>query len=505
MSKILIALDDGHGMKTRGKRTPPIAELNGRVIFENEFNREVVKLVDIELKHNGFETLLTAPTDEDVPLSERTNLANSKKANLLISFHFNAFTGRFETSKAEGFSVHVHSRNGESAKIGDIVLKHLSQGTKQKNRGLVVQNLHMTRETKMPAILIEFGFMDNKREAMLMIDRAFQKECAQEVAKAVCEYYKVKYSQASNSTSPPSTPAKVDTTKGIGLVKIVTQGLSLRKGASFNSELERELNKDEQYYAYEQKGMWYNLGAGLWVSEGSAKNHLIFTPHPKEAEKPQPPTQPSVTDKNPIMGISVLTPTQMISFVKEKNSNAQNIGEIASLFIEVGNKYGIRGDIAFCQSIIETGWFKFDGGTAVTYDQHNYCGMGVTKKGMKGNSFPTVKDGVTAQIQHLFAYASKDELPIGEELLDPRFKYVTRGIAPNWEDLSMRWAMNANYGKHIIEIYNSILETPFIDTPSPSTPNSEELIELVKNSFEIQQLVVKLWEEINKKYYNSKK
>lgn len=158
---------------------------------------------------------------------------------------------------------------------------------------------------------------------------------------------------------------------------------------------------------------------------------------------------------------------QMIAFVKAKNSSFD--GKIAEAFIKVGNKYGIRGDIAFCQSIIETGWFKFSGGTAVTPDQHNYCGMGVTSKGMKGAIFNTIEDGVTAQIQHLFAYATKTAIPTGDTLLDPRFKYVTRGIAPNWEDLSNRWAMNANYGTHILDMYSQLIKTP-IPTPVPTTP-----------------------------------
>lgn len=159
----------------------------------------------------------------------------------------------------------------------------------------------------------------------------------------------------------------------------------------------------------------------------------------------------------------------MIAFVKTKTPNFDE--NIAKAFIEVGETYGVRGDIAFCQSIIETGWFQFTGGTAVTLDQHNYCGLGVTSKGVKGAAFDTIKDGVTAQIQHLFAYACKATIPAGETLLDPRFKYVTRGIAPNWEDLSNRWAMNANYGTHIIAIYVQLLATPVpVIIPEPTQP-----------------------------------
>ena len=190
---------------------------------------------------------------------------------------------------------------------------------------------------------------------------------------------------------------------------------------------------------------------------------------PKEQPKPE---EDEHKGHNDIMGKSVVNAEKMSAFVKSKNPNAQDIDEIAKAFIEVGNKYGVRGDVAFCQSILETGWFKFDGGTAVTPDQHNYCGLGVTSKGVKGHSFPTVEAGVTAQIQHLFAYATKDDLPQGEELIDPRFQYVTRGIAPHWEDLNMRWAMNNNYGQHIMSIYDQLLKFEYV--PQVEEPEDKD-------------------------------
>ena len=163
-----------------------------------------------------------------------------------------------------------------------------------------------------------------------------------------------------------------------------------------------------------------------------------------------------------ILGKSEVSAWQMAEFVRKVNPKAVDIDSIAQAFIDVGERYGVRGDIAFCQSIVETHYFLFDMGTAVTPDQHNYCGMGVTSKGMRGNSFESIREGVTAQIQHLFAYASKSE--IAEEIVDPRFKYVTRGIAPNWTDLNMRWAMNVNYAQHILSLYEELrkMETEHI-------------------------------------------
>ncbi|MCM3598731.1 N-acetylmuramoyl-L-alanine amidase [Metabacillus idriensis] len=222
----LIAIDDGHGSETPGKRTDVIPEL-GRQVKENEFNREFAKYLEIELERCGFRTIQLAPTDYDTPLRARTDLANRMKADLLISGHFNAITGKFATSKAEGFSAHVHNTTGAAADFARIALKHLSAGTPQKNRGLVKQNLHMTRESHMPAVLFEFGFMDNLREARLMLNVDFQKECAQEVALAVCEYYKVPYIPVAKPLQAVSKPDKqTDAPKKEESVQILTGGLS---------------------------------------------------------------------------------------------------------------------------------------------------------------------------------------------------------------------------------------------------------------------------------------
>ena len=180
----------------------------------------------------------------------------------------------------------------------------------------------------------------------------------------------------------------------------------------------------------------------------------------------------------PILGTNVATAERMYQFVKSKNSSFDR--EIAEQFIAVSARYGLRGDIALCQSIIETGWFKYTGGTAVTPDDHNYCGLGVTTLGQKGCQFSTVEEGVTAQVQHLYAYACNKAIPAGETLVDPRFKYVTRGTAPNWEDLgSGKWASAAGYGTAIIAMYNDMMAFNVSgETTTPSLKASNTSVSL---------------------------
>ena len=186
----LIALDDGHGITTVGKRTPSI---NGKVIHENEFNRLVVLYLSIDLKRCGFNTLMVAPGDNDVPLSGRVNLANAKNADAYISIHYNAFDGRFDSNDPQGLEIHVYPGSANSKKLGNAILNHLKGGTLQQNRGVKESNFYVLHHTKMIAMLSENGFMDNKREAMLMLDTNFQKEVAREHAQGICDYFNVKY------------------------------------------------------------------------------------------------------------------------------------------------------------------------------------------------------------------------------------------------------------------------------------------------------------------------
>lgn len=163
-----------------------------------------------------------------------------------------------------------------------------------------------------------------------------------------------------------------------------------------------------------------------------------------------------------IMGNAVATAEQMRAYIKAKNPKAaQSVLDMVPLYLSEGSAEGVRGDIAFAQSCLETGNFGFSG-SAVTLDQNNFCGMGVTSNGVKGNSFDTPQLGIRAQVQHLKAYASRDALK--NACIDPRFKYVTRGCAEYVEWLGQKenpngkgWAAGAGYGEKILVILKGIL------------------------------------------------
>lgn len=190
---------------------------------------------------------------------------------------------------------------------------------------------------------------------------------------------------------------------------------------------------------------------------------VIEEPDPEAADPdpvlPDPdPTDPiaAVVDyETGIMGEAQVSAEQLRTLLKQNNPSAP---DLVDLYLSIGAEYGVRGDIAFCQAAKETGWWRFTG--LVQPWQNNYCGLGATgaaatgeedllgadasriryEAGVHGAIFTTPADGVEAQIQHLYAYATRSKLPAGKVLVDPRFAKVTRGCAPQWIDLGGRWA-----------------------------------------------------------------
>lgn len=182
---MLIAIDAGHGHNTAGKRCPDDS------MREHDFNTVVATKVCNILKRNGLETYRS--DDEtgsiDIPLITRTNNINSRNAKLCVSIHANADKGSW--GNANGIETYIIARGGEAEKLAKIVQRKLIENTGRKDRGVKVKNLHMCRETKMPAILCECGFMDNREEADLLKSEDYRTKCAEAIADGILEYLKI--------------------------------------------------------------------------------------------------------------------------------------------------------------------------------------------------------------------------------------------------------------------------------------------------------------------------
>lgn len=218
-SNYLISLDDGHGAETAGKRTPILPnglkskDTGKSFMHENEFNRAVKRKLKDHLERCGFKTLLVAPTDVDTPLKTRTDLANAKKADAYVSIHANAFDGKFDGNDPEGIETFHYPNSVNGKRLATLVHKHLIKGTKQKDRGVKTANFHVLRETNMVSILVEAGFMDNLYEAKLLLSDPFREEVAIEIAKGICDYFKVPFvANKKEVVMMPNTPKPVNST-----------------------------------------------------------------------------------------------------------------------------------------------------------------------------------------------------------------------------------------------------------------------------------------------------
>jgi N-acetylmuramoyl-L-alanine amidase len=210
MSK-LVAICPGHGPETPGKRTPCFPD--GTFMHENTFNRVVADKLEIHLKRCGFKTLMTTPRDIDNPLKARTDLANNAKADFYISIHANANTGVW--GSAHGVDTFYFSTHPESKKAADIIHSFLIRGTPLVDRRVQSADFHVLRETHMPAVLVECGFMDNLVEAKLLLTDAYRAECAIEIARGICKYLGVVF--VAEEVKPKMDP--VDANKVIEFLK----------------------------------------------------------------------------------------------------------------------------------------------------------------------------------------------------------------------------------------------------------------------------------------------
>lgn len=141
------------------------------------------------------------------------------------------------------------------------------------------------------------------------------------------------------------------------------------------------------------------------------------------------------------------------------------VEQLVAHFLDEGQAQGIAGDIAFAQSVLETGWFRFASGSVQPSD-NNFSGLGATGEPGQVARFATAQLGVRAQIQHLWAYgdpAARSDAT-ARPLVDPRFDLVSpKGKAPTWEQMGGgNWAADPEYGRKVLALYTDLLDVSHV-------------------------------------------
>ncbi|MBR2381973.1 MAG: N-acetylmuramoyl-L-alanine amidase [Clostridia bacterium] len=164
---IKIYIDQGHNPKS------PNAGAEGNGFVEQDITYEIgIRLADLLRSNGNFDVRVSRPTPETTlgtsnasSLRIRVDEANAFGADYFVSLHTNASTN----SSASGSEALVYSSPSAASELGEDILVWLNRLTGLRNRGIVNRpGLYVLRKTKMPAVLVEMGFISNPGDAALM-------------------------------------------------------------------------------------------------------------------------------------------------------------------------------------------------------------------------------------------------------------------------------------------------------------------------------------------------
>jgi N-acetylmuramoyl-L-alanine amidase len=172
-----IGIDPGHGGFDPGA-------VGSTRLYEKDVTLAISLELDRLLRQAGLEPVLTRTDDRTVELITRSALLNNQKCDLAISVHINSATRQ----GADYISTFIQGTGGQAEKLAEKVQAELVKATGWPDGGVRVKNLHMTRETKMPAILVECGFISNPEQEKLLRQPEMQKKIARAIADGILDY-----------------------------------------------------------------------------------------------------------------------------------------------------------------------------------------------------------------------------------------------------------------------------------------------------------------------------
>ena len=198
MKQLLIILDNGQGVNTKGKRSPDSR------LMEWKWARDFVERLTSRLKKEGFSTYILVPEDSDVSLSNRVLRANTVYKNfkrissdweiLLISVHVNA-AKEPGWSKASGLTTWVSENASKKSRLIASLIQTLA-----KQDGLTgdiwipsdnyfKSNFYICKNTSCPAVLVENMFMTNKNDVDFLLSDEGQEKLVELYIDALKSYF----------------------------------------------------------------------------------------------------------------------------------------------------------------------------------------------------------------------------------------------------------------------------------------------------------------------------
>jgi N-acetylmuramoyl-L-alanine amidase len=169
-----VVIDAGHGGHDNGGQW-------GRV-YEKHLALDTAARLETKLKNLGYQTVMTRRSDYFISLPQRVSTANRYKNGIFVSIHYN-YTWKQHVSGLETFY-----SNEESKRLAQLVQSSLIRRTRTVDRSAKYARFYVIRNTRLPSILVEGGFVSNAAERDRMKSGWFRESIAQGIADGIQRY-----------------------------------------------------------------------------------------------------------------------------------------------------------------------------------------------------------------------------------------------------------------------------------------------------------------------------
>ena len=199
-SSTTIVIDAGHGGVDRGG-------VPGQRIPEKEMTLEVAQRLKKVLAEDGYRVVMTRENDVFVPLGTRVAIANSYRNAIFVSIHFNSA----KRVGADGIETYFYSR--DSLPFASAVHYFVAGGAPSPNRGVRRRGYYVLRRARVPAVLVECGFLTNPTEAAYIQKPSYRQKLAEEIAAGIRGRSNVRSSTSSTAVATIPLQSYIDQTK----------------------------------------------------------------------------------------------------------------------------------------------------------------------------------------------------------------------------------------------------------------------------------------------------
>ena len=200
-SSTTVVIDAGHGGSDRGG-------IPGQRIPEKEMTLDVAQRLKTLLAAGGYRVVMTRDSDVFVPLPGRVAIANSYGNAIFVCIHFNSA----KRMGAGGIETYFFSR--ESLPLASAIHYYVAGGAPSSNRGVRRRGFYVLRKTRVPAVLVECGFLTNPTEGEYVQTAAYRQKLAEEIATGV---------RGRNSVGTALSSTRVATSESIPLQPYIDQ------------------------------------------------------------------------------------------------------------------------------------------------------------------------------------------------------------------------------------------------------------------------------------------